>query len=134
MTGRLLVGLRWWNVIKDDENEETNEWVFESLQDESQLNPIDKNVFWLGTYAWAAVWSLFLLINILSLNLSWIVFLAVAQVFAWSNLIAFWKCSRDQKSKLQTWATNNVLQVAGLDRLFGAASFGGGGGGGNSMV
>ena len=28
VSGRLLVGLRWWNRIKDDGS---NEWVFESL-------------------------------------------------------------------------------------------------------
>jgi hypothetical protein len=28
VTGRLLVGLRWWNNIKDDGE---NEWVFESI-------------------------------------------------------------------------------------------------------
>jgi len=29
VTGRLLVGLRWWNDVKEDG---TNEWVFESLE------------------------------------------------------------------------------------------------------
>ncbi|CAD7975183.1 unnamed protein product [Amoebophrya sp. A25] len=111
VTGRLLVGLRWWNIIKDGENgEEVNEWVFESLQDETQLDPLDKNVFWLGTYAWALVWTLFLIINVLSLNLSWIVFLVVAEVFAWTNLMAFWKCSKDQKERMQSWVTGAVLQ------------------------
>lgn len=29
VTGRLLVGLRWWNRVKEDG---TSEWVFESKQ------------------------------------------------------------------------------------------------------
>ena len=28
ITGRLLVGLRWWNVIKEDGSDE---WIFESM-------------------------------------------------------------------------------------------------------
>jgi len=114
VTGRLLVGLRWWNIIKDaDDGGEINEWVFESLQDESQLDPLDKNVFWLGTYAWALIWTIFLIVNVLSLNLSWLVFLVVAEVFAWTNLVAFWKCSKDQKDKMQSWVTGAVLNRMG---------------------
>lgn len=29
VTGRLMVGLRWWNEIKEDGS---NEWIFESLE------------------------------------------------------------------------------------------------------
>ncbi len=29
VSGRLLVGLRWWNEIKEDG---TNEWIFESVE------------------------------------------------------------------------------------------------------
>ncbi|CAD7932176.1 unnamed protein product [Amoebophrya sp. A120] len=114
VTGRKLVGLRWWNIIKDDEatGEEVNEWIFESLQDESQLDPLDKNVFWLGTYSWALIWTLFLILNVISLNLSWVVFLVVANVFAWSNLVAFWKCSRDQKDKMQSWVAGAMFKNA----------------------
>merc|ERR1712217_907151 len=88
------------------------EWVFESLQDESQLDAIDKNVFWVGTYAWVLVWSTLLFVNIISLSLSWVVFLIIANTFAWTNLVAYWKCSRDQKSKLQTWAMTTMASNA----------------------
>lgn len=27
ISGRILVGLRWWNIVKEDK---TNEWVYES--------------------------------------------------------------------------------------------------------
>ncbi|CAE8583786.1 unnamed protein product, partial [Polarella glacialis] len=35
ISGRLLVGLRWWNLVRDDG---TSEWVFESNPDEGNLN------------------------------------------------------------------------------------------------
>ena len=34
VTGRLLVGLRWWNYVKEDGS---NEWVFESLENMSEV-------------------------------------------------------------------------------------------------
>jgi len=42
VTGRLLVGLRWWSRIKDDGKEE---WIFESLP-ERPSNKVDTRVFW----------------------------------------------------------------------------------------
>ena len=38
-------------MIKEGpDGEMESEWVYESLQDESQLDVLDKNVFWLGMY------------------------------------------------------------------------------------
>jgi len=42
VTGRILVGLRWWSRIKDDGKEE---WIFESLP-ERNSNKVDTRVFW----------------------------------------------------------------------------------------
>ena len=38
ITGRLLVGLRWWNEIRDDGSEQ---WVFESLDESKMPSLID---------------------------------------------------------------------------------------------
>lgn len=48
VTGRLLVGLRWWVYVKEDG---TNEWVFEALENMEQINANDSRIFWLGLYA-----------------------------------------------------------------------------------
>lgn len=42
VSGRLLVGLRWWNEIKDDGS---NEWVFESKENRT-VNATDSRMFW----------------------------------------------------------------------------------------
>jgi len=57
VSGRLLVGLRWWNYVKEDG---TTEWVFESIEDMSEISPTDRRLFWVGLYAPAVVWSILL--------------------------------------------------------------------------
>lgn len=47
VTGRLLVGLRWWNEVKEDGE---NVWIFESQPDGFRVHPTDKLVFWAGLY------------------------------------------------------------------------------------
>ena len=65
VTGRLLVGLRWWNYVKEDG---TNEWVFESLENMSEVNANDSRVFWMGLYVPVAVWTGLLVIDTLKLQ------------------------------------------------------------------
>merc|ERR1711865_700463 len=102
VSGRLLVGLRWWQEDVEDPvtGEEISEWKFEARSDETQLDMMDKNIFWIGTYSWALIWTLFLIKNLLSLSVSWLVLIVVADVFAITNLIGFWRCSQDQRKQL----------------------------------
>lgn len=54
VTGRLMVGLRWWNSIKDDGS---NEWVFESHPEgATAVDPVDSRIFWTGLYAVPIAW------------------------------------------------------------------------------
>ena len=43
LSGRILVGLRWWRVLKEDGNED---WKFESWDEIVKPSQIDSNVFW----------------------------------------------------------------------------------------
>ncbi|KAH8071112.1 hypothetical protein JL721_4543 [Aureococcus anophagefferens] len=48
VSGRLMVGLRWWNYVKEDG---ATEWVFESADDASEISDVDRRVFWGALYA-----------------------------------------------------------------------------------
>eukprot|EP00747_Dinoflagellata_sp_TGD_P168537 gnl/TRDRNA2_/TRDRNA2_195134_c0_seq1.p1 gnl/TRDRNA2_/TRDRNA2_195134_c0~~gnl/TRDRNA2_/TRDRNA2_195134_c0_seq1.p1 ORF type:complete len:229 (+),score=36.95 gnl/TRDRNA2_/TRDRNA2_195134_c0_seq1:50-736(+) len=100
VTGRILVGLRWWNHVHDDGS---SEWVFESNPDESSVNDSDRQVFWTLVYAWPALWALVLLTNVMSFATSWVVLNTMVLVFAASNLIGYWKCSKDAKRRAREW-------------------------------
>ena len=45
LSGRLLVGLRWWRVIDEEGNEE---WMFESHDGKIKVNGLDWTIFWYG--------------------------------------------------------------------------------------
>ena len=141
VTGRLLVGLRWWSVPKVDprtgeEIPGADEWHFESLESIKQANsgarefasqgfnlnlsggertidPLDRNVFWFFLMTWPGVWALLLLYNMMLLKMSWVVFLVAAEVFACTNLYGFWMCSSDQRKKGQQMMDNVTGAVQG---------------------
>ncbi|CAJ1387540.1 unnamed protein product [Effrenium voratum] len=111
ISGRLLVGLRWWNLVKDDGS---SEWVFESNPDEGNLNATDRNVFWGVTYVWPVLWGVFLFMNILNFSLDWVLLNVMMVVFAGTNLAGYWKCSTDAKKRAQQWVESQGMRaVAG---------------------
>ncbi|ORZ33020.1 hypothetical protein BCR44DRAFT_1438952 [Catenaria anguillulae PL171] len=61
VSGRLLVGLRWWNEVNEDG---TTKWVFESREN-NQPNPADSGVFWTTLYAYTVVWAVFAVLQLL---------------------------------------------------------------------
>merc|ERR1712117_462539 len=67
LTGRILVGLRWWSAIKDDG---TEEWYFESLGGDQKPSKVDSTVFWAANYTVPILWFIFAITSILTLNLS----------------------------------------------------------------
>mmetsp|Transcript_12126 Transcript_12126/g.36559 ORF Transcript_12126/g.36559 Transcript_12126/m.36559 type:complete len:266 (-) Transcript_12126:285-1082(-) len=107
VTGRLLVGLRWWNYVKEDG---TTEWVFESADDASSLSPADKRIFWVGLYAPAVVWSVFLVVAILLLRIQWLIVVVAALSLSGANIVGYTKCSKDASQRLQKFAEQGVAQ------------------------
>merc|ERR550537_1678202 len=110
VTGRILVGLRWWSSNREDGQ---TEWVFES-RDERQPppHPTDSFIFWGGLYAWPLIWAVFLVLNVISFSVDWLVLVVMALTFAASNLAGYWKCSKDQKSKMQQQLTDWGMGLA----------------------
>ena len=74
VSGRLLVGLRWWSYVKDDGS---NEWMFESLEDMAEVSVFDSRIFW-GTLYAPIVWSLLFIIGVLRLKFEYLPIVAAA--------------------------------------------------------
>ncbi|KAI9202264.1 uncharacterized protein BJ171DRAFT_515307 [Polychytrium aggregatum] len=133
VSGRLLVGLRWWNEIKDDGS---NVWVFESAQNRV-VNSTDSWVFWTSLYAAPAIWVFFAFICLIRFNITWMLVTFVAIVFNLANVIGYTKCEKDARKKVTNYiASQGMFQsfVGGLvtDRI--SSMFGGRGSTTNSMV
>ncbi|OAV96554.1 hypothetical protein PTTG_00998 [Puccinia triticina 1-1 BBBD Race 1] len=116
VSGRVLVGLRFWNQVDEDGS---SYWVFESRDPSQAANAVDSKMFWMALYTFPVAWIFLLFIGILKFNLSFLPIVVLALVFNLTNTIGFTYADRDSKRK---WA--NELGSSGINGLLG--QFGGG--------
>ena len=69
VTGRLLVGLRWWSDFDDDGKEV---WRYESYDEEFDANVVDKTFFWMSQLIATLAWAFFVVIKVISLSAFWV--------------------------------------------------------------
>ncbi|KAF7388891.1 hypothetical protein HZH66_010028 [Vespula vulgaris] len=79
ITGRLMVGLRWWNYI--DDNGKSN-WVFESKKGAQQyhINMAEARIFWLALILCPLLWSVLFVTALFRLNFQWLLLLPVTSL------------------------------------------------------
>uniref|UniRef100_A0A5F5Y410 Golgi apparatus membrane protein TVP23 homolog n=1 Tax=Felis catus TaxID=9685 RepID=A0A5F5Y410_FELCA len=73
VTGRLLVGLRWWNHIDEDGK---GRWIFEARKASPQhsvATEAEARIFWLGLVICPLIWTVFFFSTLFSLKLEWLV-------------------------------------------------------------
>jgi len=100
VSGRLLVGLRWWNEIKEDGS---NIWVFESKPPNRTVDSGDSMVFWAALYLTPLIWCL---LGIMSMfQPKWLLIVVVAIILSGANVVGYWKCQKDAKQKIQNFTT-----------------------------
>merc|ERR1711865_1181878 len=111
VSGRVLVGLRWWNYV-DDSGE--NQWVFESLPESEahRIHPHNSRLFWGALYVTPVIWVLLLIGAILQFSLTWILVVVVCLVLTSANLIGYYKCQKDHKAQAQSYASNFLFSQA----------------------
>uniref|UniRef100_A0A7S1CQ60 Golgi apparatus membrane protein TVP23 homolog n=1 Tax=Bicosoecida sp. CB-2014 TaxID=1486930 RepID=A0A7S1CQ60_9STRA len=105
VTGRLMVGLRWWNHIKEDG---TNEWVFESHKGTREVDALDWRIFWGGIFGGFAVWAFLLVIAIIKFNFQWMLLVIVALALSGANIYGYLKCNTDAKKQVTGFVTKNL--------------------------
>lgn len=96
ITGRFLLGLRWWTKI-DDEGKEG--WLFEYNQ-HTTSNSVDGTVFWASQAIVSTFWALIFLLKLFSLQPFWLLLAFFNLVLQATNLYAFYKCRKDKKDSL----------------------------------
>ncbi|XP_068672321.1 Golgi apparatus membrane protein TVP23 homolog B-like isoform X1 [Montipora foliosa] len=103
VTGRLLVGLRWWNYVDEDGN---SHWVFESKKNDKNVSSAESRVFWLGLVICPLVWMFFLVAALFSLKFKWLLVVAVGLSLNVANLVGYVRCKKDAGKKITTFAGN----------------------------
>lgn len=104
ITGRLLVGLRWWAQVDLDADtangvDETR-WIFESKEN-VKINSFDQTWFWTTLYVTPGIWIVFFIFGLLKFNFGWLITVSFGVALNCANVYGYWRCSKDQKAKFQ---------------------------------
>lgn len=111
VTGRLLVGLRWWNEVDEEGN---SVWRFESLPDseKGRLNQLEGMIFWGAMAISPLFWVLCLLSNVLKINIQYSTLDIIALILNVVNLSGYVKCAKGARKKLKKVVVKKVTKVA----------------------
>eukprot|EP00127_Corallochytrium_limacisporum_P002838 Clim_evm17s142 gene=Clim_evmTU17s142 len=122
VSGRLLVGLRWWNEVQEDG---TTTWRFESRHDQWKPNPAESRTFWTSLYGYPVAWVALGLAALFSISVSWLIIVVVALSLNLSNVYGYTKCRRDAKQQATSMAAG--FMSSALAGNMASSLFGGGG-------
>lgn len=105
ISGRLLVGLRWWSYVREDGS---NEWIFESLEDMAEISPLDSRIFWTSLYVTPIIWLVLLIIGVLRLQFEYLPVICAALFMQTANLMGYLRCSSSAKNKVKSFMEEGV--------------------------
>ena len=118
VSGRILVGLRWWNEVKEDGSEV---WKFES-SNEIKTKSIDTTIFWMSLYIAPIFWGIFIFLELIGLKLMWLLACLIAFTLTFSNTFGYYKCSGDQNKKVKGFLDNKAKEGFSKFMQFGASA------------
>jgi len=87
ITGRLMVGLRWWNHVDD---EGVSRWVYESRK--SRVHPAEARVFWAALYTFPAIWAVLIVVAIFRFSFAWLVLPVLGVLLNGANVYGYLRC------------------------------------------
>ncbi|URE28094.1 hypothetical protein MUK42_15724 [Musa troglodytarum] len=107
VSGRILVGLRWWNEI-DEQGESV--WKFECLDQESLalMNKKDSWLFWWTLYLAAVSWIFLGVFSLIRFQADYLLVVGVCLSLSIANIVGFTKCRKDAKKQIQQFATKTI--------------------------
>ncbi|XP_072813212.1 Golgi apparatus membrane protein TVP23 homolog B isoform X1 [Vicugna pacos] len=107
VTGRLMVGLCWWNHIDEDGK---SHWVFESRKASSQesktVSEAESRIFWLGLIACPVLWVVFAFSALFSFRVKWLAVVIMGVVLQGANLYGYIRCKVGSRKNLTSMATS----------------------------
>ncbi|XP_077384861.1 Golgi apparatus membrane protein TVP23 homolog B-like isoform X2 [Festucalex cinctus] len=91
VSGRLLVGLRWWNRVDEDG---ASHWVFEARKTNNPdpTTSAESKIFWLGLFVFPVLWLCFVLSIILNFQIKWLAVGLMGLVLQGANLYGYVRC------------------------------------------
>lgn len=99
VTGRIMVGLRWWNYIDDNG---VSHWVYESKKEPERsmmISGTESKIFWAGLFVFPFFWGLMFVAAFFSLKFKWLVLVIIALALNGSNVYGYLKCKFGKSDK-----------------------------------
>lgn len=107
ISGRILVGLRWWNKIKEDG---TEVWIYES-ENEKNKSKGDTYIFWTSIYISFGFWLLCTFWELIRLKFIAFSVGLVLLIFNGVNLYGYFRCSKIQSQNIMNLGKDIVGKV-----------------------
>ncbi|XP_017746202.1 PREDICTED: Golgi apparatus membrane protein TVP23 homolog A isoform X1 [Rhinopithecus bieti] len=116
VTGRLLVGLRWWNQIDEDGK---SHWIFEARKvsrNNTAATEAESRIFWLGLIICPMIWIVFFFGTLFSLKLKWLALVVAGISLQVANLYGYILCKMGGNSDISkvtaSFLSQTVFQTA----------------------
>ncbi|XP_045398075.1 Golgi apparatus membrane protein TVP23 homolog A [Lemur catta] len=111
VTGRLMVGLRWWNQIDEDGR---SHWVFEARKvspNAIAATEAEARIFWLGLIICPVIWIVFFFSTLFSLKLKWLALVIAGISLQAANLYGYILCKMGGESDLSKVTASFLSQT-----------------------
>ncbi|KAI3413991.1 hypothetical protein GPALN_011460 [Globodera pallida] len=111
VTGRLMVGLRWWSLVDADGK---NHWKFEISQDPEKYDAFERQIFWAALVAAPFFWALLVCTAFLTLQWQWMVVATIGAGMTATNLYGYlrckWSSTQEMTNHFTRWAFFSMLR------------------------
>ncbi|KAM4814637.1 Golgi apparatus membrane protein TVP23 homolog A [Urocitellus parryii] len=111
VTGRLMVGLRWWNQIDEDGR---SHWIFEARKaspSSTAATEAEARIFWLGLIICPVIWILFFFSTLFSLKLKWLALVIAGISLQAANLYGYILCKMGGESDISRVTASLLSQT-----------------------
>ncbi|KAK2495358.1 hypothetical protein MC885_006064 [Smutsia gigantea] len=116
VTGRLMVGLRWWNQIDEDGK---SHWIFEARKvspNSIAATEAEARIFWLGLIICPMIWIVFFFSTLFSLKLKWLALVIAGISLQAANLYGYILCKMGGENDISnitaSFLSQTVFQTA----------------------
>ncbi|KAH3861868.1 Golgi apparatus membrane protein TVP23 homolog B-like [Dreissena polymorpha] len=110
ISGRLLVGLRWWNFVDEDGK---SKWMFESRKDrKGTVTAMESRIFWLSLVICQLLWIVLVLGALLTLKFKWAMVSLIGVIMNGSNLVGYIRCKWGSTQKMSALAKSFLTRQA----------------------
>jgi len=108
ITGRLLVGLRWWNYVDEDGK---SHWVYESRKGAAKglITTTESRIFWFSLVITQVFWIIIFFGTLFTFKMKWFMVVCVAIALNGANLYGYVRCKTNKK-QMSSVATNFLGQ------------------------